>query len=183
MTETTLYKFLRAFRAPVCLWIYSLTLIIPCATFVAGASGRIMTPGVLRPVVARTLHSLIPTPAVGQQNLNIHQGSLAQGGSVLHYYQTPRAGLHELILLGPAGADFSLSLEAEVIRNVPGRPPMVVWVPVAQSDAPTADEYIAYQGLAQGAQLAGGGSLTGLYKARIVSKQGGGNYTLWISYP
>jgi hypothetical protein len=181
MTKITRYKFLRAFRASVRLWLYSLTL-IPLALSGAGASGRIRASEVLRSTVAPTPH-LFRSSLNGSQTLEQYQGSLAQGGAVLYSYQSVQGGLHEITLSGPIGADFTLSLDVEVIKSGPGRPTMVIWAPVAQSDGTTANEYIAYQGVAQGAQLSGGGRVTGNYRVRVTATQGSGNYTLDLSHP
>lgn len=181
MIEITRYKFLSAFRTSGRLWVYSLMLIIPLAPSGAGASGRINASEVLRSTVARP--SLCRPSLVGSQTLEQYQGSLAQGGAVLYNYQSVQGGLHEITLSGPLGADFTLSLEVEVIKSGPGRPTMVIWAPVAQSDGQTANEYIAYQGVAQGGQLSGGGRVTGNYRVRVTAAQGSGGYTLDISHP
>ena len=78
-------------------------------------------------------------------------------------YTTRSTSVHLAWLRGPRGADFDLYLERQ---NRGGR-----WVTVARAEGSGADEEITYAGKA------------GTYRWRVVSKEGAGEFDLYLSLP
>ena len=101
---------------------------------------------------------------------DLYQGALAGSGDALIYptsgsgaYTTRATSLHFAWLRGPSGTNFDLYLERQ---NNGGR-----WVVVARSEGTTANEEIAYGGKA------------GTYRWVVVSKEGAGDFDLYLNLP